>query len=83
MTDKQLLEKLVKGQEEIKTELQEQAGILGQHGKALKKLTTLANKNYKAVEYMSGDFDERIVENSRRTDRIEDNLNLPPYKTKQ
>lgn len=52
-------------------------------GKALKALTTLAKKTYKSVNLMAGDFDEDIVNNDRRIDRIEDHLGLPPFKAKQ
>lgn len=109
MTDKQLLEKLVKGQEDIKAEQQIQSKMLNaqsqmlneqgktiqsiqttqhtqgetleKHGKALKQLTVLANKNYKSIEIMSGNFDEGIVNNEKRIDRIENHLNLPALKS--
>lgn len=95
MTDKQLLEKLVKGQEDIKTVQQAQGKIisnikntldehgktLNEHGKALKKLTTLANKTHKSVNLMAGKFDEQLVDHAKRIGFIEENLNLTTLKS--
>lgn len=82
MTDKQLLEKLVKGQEEIKAELKTQGKTLSEQGKTLKYIKNKLNKTAHSVDIIGLRYDKRIVDNSRRIDRIEDHLNLPPYKTK-
>ncbi len=89
--------RLEKGQEELKKDvgglkkdvggLKKDVGGLKTEQKAqgvtLKKLTTLANKTNKSVNLMAGNFDEDIVSNERRIDRIEDHLGLPSFKTKQ
>lgn len=75
--------RLERGLDAVKTEQQSQGKTLNEHGKALKKLTTLANKTHKSVNLMAGNFDADIVINARRIDRIEDHLNLPAYKAKQ
>ncbi len=62
--------------EPIKTEQQSQA-------KTLKYVKTKLNSTHGLVKYMSGDYDERIVNIDKRTDRIEDHLGLPSYKAKQ
>ena len=82
--------RLEKGQQELKQDVgglkKDVGGLKAEQkaqGKALKKLASLANKTYKSVNLMAGNFDEDIVTNDRRIDRIEDHLNLPPYKAKQ
>lgn len=87
MTDKQLLEKLVKGQEEIKAAQQTQGKTIADiqitqqtQDKTLKYIKDKLNKTAKTVDIIGLRYDERIVDNERRIDRIEDHLNLSAYK---
>ncbi|HVF68949.1 MAG TPA: hypothetical protein VNA13_00105 [Xanthomonadales bacterium] len=68
--------RLEKGQGRIEDEQQAQS-------KTLKYIKTKLNKTAKTVDIIGLRYDERIVDNDRRTDRIEDHLGLPPYKAKQ
>ena len=59
----------------IKTEQQIQ-------GKTLKYMKTKINKIAKTVDIIGRTYDEDIVENTRRIDRIENHLDLPAFKVK-
>lgn len=74
--------RLVKGQEELKIEQQEQGRVLNEHGKSLMSIKKKLDKTYKIANYIALDFDERIVNIDKRTDRIENHLSLPTQKPK-
>lgn len=89
--------RLEKGQEELKKELQEQGkvlnahskilnehgNILNEHGKSLKSINKLLNKTASTVDIIGLRYDERLVENELRIDRIDNHLGLPSFKSKQ
>ncbi|HUQ85726.1 MAG TPA: hypothetical protein VM077_05355 [Candidatus Limnocylindrales bacterium] len=82
--------RLEKGQIELRTEQIAQGkkinGInktLDGHGKSLDYIKAKLIKTAKTVDIIGLRYDERIVDNDRRIDRIEDRLDLPPYKAKQ
>ena len=63
--------RLEKGQQKIEAELQIQ-------GKVLKSVQTKVNKISKDVKVVIDQTDRRITNLDKRTDRIENHLNLPP-----
>lgn len=67
---------LEKGQEEIKTEQHAQK-------KTLEYIKKKLNKTATTVDIIGLRYDERLVDNEIRTDRIEDHLGLSPLKGKQ
>lgn len=68
--------RLEKGQGKIEAEGQAQ-------GKTLKYIKNKLNKTATTVDIIGLRYDERIVENERRIDRIDDHLGLHPLKARQ
>lgn len=73
-------DELRSGQDHLRLDLDElRKGFLS-HEKTLKYIKNKLNKTHKTVEIMSRRYNEEIVDNRRRIQRLEDVVGITPHK---
>lgn len=74
------IQTLQKGQEELRSDVQTLQKGQEELKKTTRSMKIKLNRAAKDISYMVKTFDQGIVDNSRRIIRIEDHLDLPPFK---